>query len=135
MIFEELKYVYNGTADYEKDKRFYMEHLGATLVWEFSRFGTQVCALKLGNLNHQILMAGHLRADQQINIYRTGDLQKALQQLKKRGLVFSSGKFGIPDGNCILFKDFSGKESGIYEQTKPDSFLKEEYLRQQTAQE
>lgn len=134
MIFEELKYIYNGTANYEKDKSFFIDNLNGELIWEFSRFGTKVCAFKLDNVNHQILIAAHLKSDVQIQIFRTENLANAIKLLRENGLGFTSGTFGIPDGNCIQFQDYSGKEYGIYEKNKPDNFLRNEYLRQQNEQ-
>ena len=131
MIFEELKYIYNGTVNYEKDKSFYIDNLNGELIWEFSRFGTTVCALKLDNVNHQILIADHLKSDEQIQIFRTENLATAIKILEENGLQFTSDTFGIPDGNCIQFQDFSGKKYGIYEKNKTDEFLRNEYLRQQ----
>ena len=131
MIFEELKYIYKGTVNYEKDKSFYIDILNGELIWEFSRFGTKVCALKLDNLNHQILIADHLKSDEQIQIFRTENLATAIKILGENGLQFTSDTFGIPDGNCIRFQDFSGKKYGIYEKTKTDEFLINEYLRRQ----
>ena len=131
MIFEELKYIYKGVTDYQKDKEFYLNMLKATLVWEFSRFGVRVAALKLGPSQHLTLIADHLKPDVQILIYRTENLAKSIKALNDRGLKFSGGTFQIPDGTCILFQDLSGSKYGIYQQDKPDSFLVEEYLRQQ----
>ena len=131
MIFEELKYIYKGTSGCEKDKEFYANILGAVLIWEFKRFGTSVAAFKLGNCNHLLLIADHLDAYENIPIYRTDDLEKSVQELENKGLSFKSSKFGIPDGNCILFEDNTANKYGIYEQAKDDEYLVNEYERQQ----
>ncbi|WP_167343099.1 VOC family protein [Nonlabens sp. SY33080] len=132
MIFEELKYIYKGTSDYNSEKSFFQNDLEAELIWEFERFGTKVCAIKLGNANHSILIANHLESYKQIHIYRTDNLTESIEKLKKNGVELSSEPFGIPDGQCVLFKDVSGKEYGVYQKTKDDDYLKNEYLRQQS---
>ena len=134
MVFEELRYIYKGTSDYEANKQFYIEILGASLVWEFRRFGTSVVAFRLGDCKHLILIAEHLKGHQSILIYRTSDIEQAITQLKSNGLSFRSSTFGIPDGNCILFEDNSRTKYGIYEKTKDDAYLVDEYNRQQREQ-
>lgn len=131
MIFEELKYIYKGTCDFEKEKEFYSRTLGAELIWEFSRFSAKVVALKLGNSDPLTVLADHLPSDKQIFIYRTENLGKAIELLRSNGLEILGDPFGIPDGSCIRFKDESGTQYGIYEKTRPDSFLINEYARQQ----
>ncbi len=131
MIFKELKYLYKGTSDYQKDREFYLKVLGAALIWEFVRFGTKVVAFQLGTSNHLTLIADHLAPNKQILIYRAENLIEAMEILKSRGLKFTGSTFEIPDGTCVRFEDESSTQYGLYEKAKPDLFLTEEYHRQQ----
>lgn len=132
MNFEELKYIYTGTDNFEEDKKFYEEILSLKKNWEFHRFGAKVSSYQFQGTETQIVLADHHKAGYRRLIYRVVDLEKSISELIEKGLVFDSNSFGIPDGICINFSDKSGNLYAIYEKKQPDSYLIEEFLRQQS---
>ena len=126
-----LEYVYTGTADFEADRRFYLELISAELIWEFERFGARVAAFALTGTKPWIILADHEPAGYRRLIFAVDSLEKAKRELQGKGLVFTSGVFGIPDGPCINFQDASGNLYAIMEKQKPDEYLVDEYMRQQ----
>lgn len=114
-----LEYLYVGSSDVAKDLAYYTAVLGAIVVWDFSEFGTRVVGLRLFAEGPMVLLAGHRPAPSMLPIFGVEDLGKAEKELKKRGWKPEGPRFGIPDGDCYLFKDPSGNEYAIYEDARP----------------
>ena len=68
----------------------------------------------------QILLAGHLRGDQPILVYRVADYQHALAALRAAGLT-AIRELEIPHGPCVTFRLDGGQRYAIYELTRPDA--------------
>ena len=117
-LFERLAYIYVGTSDYGSDYEFYKNVLGAELIWEFDSFGAEVAAFNLCGEPY-LLIADHVHAPSKRLIYEVKDISSAAKQLKDRGWKSDGGKFEIPDGPCINFKDKSGNEYAILEMVRP----------------
>jgi hypothetical protein len=45
-------------------------------------------------------------------------------------LKFEGEKFGIPNGPCINFEDFSGNKYAIFQDTVSETYLQDEYKKQ-----
>ena len=116
--FTRIAYIYIGTSDYDADRNFYKEILGARLVWEFEEFGAKVAAFDLAGEPY-LLLADHVHAPGKRIIYEVADLKEAEKQLAARGWKSDGGIFEVPDGPCINFKDASGNEYAIIEITRP----------------
>jgi len=132
-----LVYVYVGTSDYKADYDFYMNRLGAELVWEFEEFGAKVAAFNLCG-EPFLLIADHVRAPSKRLIYEVDDIATAANELKKRGWKADGPAFEVPDGPCINFKDRSGNDYALIQMTRPHILekgfqkkLKEIYSSQQ----
>jgi len=117
-VFKRIAYIYVGTSDFEGDMDFYMNVLGARKVWEFKEFGARVAAFDLSGEPY-LLIADHVKAPSKRLIYEVDDLDAASEVLKKRGWKPDGGRFEIPDGPCLNFKDKSGNEYALLEMSRP----------------
>ena len=97
--FKRLVYIYIGTSNFEEDHDFYLNKLGAKLVWEFREFGARVAAFDLCGEPYRLL-ADHVKAPSKRLIYEVEDLDEAVKQLKGRGWGPEGGRFEIPDGRA-----------------------------------
>jgi hypothetical protein len=116
--FKRLVYVYIGTSNFEKDRDFYGKKLGAEMLWDLKDFGARVAAFNLCGEPY-LLIADHVKAPSKRLIYEVEDLDRAAEDLKGRGWKPDGGRFEIPDGPCMNFKDESGNEYAILEMSRP----------------
>jgi catechol 2,3-dioxygenase-like lactoylglutathione lyase family enzyme len=116
--FKRLAYIYIGTSNFDEDHDFYENRLGARLVWEFREFGARVVAFDLCGEPY-LLLADHVKAPSKRLIYEVEDLGEAVKELKGRGWKPEGGRFEIPDGPCMNFKDASGNEYAILQMSRP----------------
>ena len=117
-IFKRLAYIYVGTSNFSEDYKFYKEILGAELVWEFEEFGAKVAAFNLCG-EPFLLIADHVKPPSKRLIYEVDDINNASKKLKAKGWTPDGGKFEIPDGPCLNFKDRSGNEYAILQMIRP----------------
>lgn len=120
-----LEYLYVGSADVAADLAYYVETLGAEVVWDFTDFGTRVAGLRLWEQGPMLLVAGHRPAPSMLPVFAVPDLDAAERDLRARGWAPEGPRFGIPDGDCYLFKDPSGNEMAIYEDSRPRALERE----------
>jgi catechol 2,3-dioxygenase-like lactoylglutathione lyase family enzyme len=116
--FKRLVYIYIGTSNFEKDRDFYAKKLGARLVWDMKGFGARVAAFDLCGEPY-LLIADHVKAPSKRLIYEVEDLDGATRALEGRGWKSDGGRFEIPDGPCINFRDESGNEYAILQMSRP----------------
>lgn len=128
--FKRLIYIYIGSSNYQADYNFYKNVLGADLIWEFEEFGARVAAFNLSGEPY-LLIADHVEAPSKRLIYEVEDIDAAAKELKTRGWKADGGKFEVPDGPCINFKDESGNEYAILEMKRPFVLEKEFGKRKQ----
>jgi predicted enzyme related to lactoylglutathione lyase len=122
--FKRLVYVYIGTSNFEKDRDFYENKLGAKLLWNLKDFGARVAAFDLCGEPY-LLIADHVKAPSKRLIYAVEDLEAAADALKGRGWKAKGGSFEIPDGPCMNFEDASGNEYAILQMSRPHILEKE----------
>jgi predicted enzyme related to lactoylglutathione lyase len=113
-----LVYVYIGTSDFDGDLDFYENKLGGKLLWSLKDFGARVAAFDLCGEPY-LLIADHVKAPSKRLIYEVEDLDEAVRKLKGRGWKPEGGRFEIPDGPCVNFKDASGNEYAILQMSRP----------------
>ena len=101
--------------------------MDARLVWEFKEFGARVAAFDLCGEPY-LLIADHVPAPSKRLIYQVEDLDAAARELKRRGWKPAGGRFEVPDGPCMNFKDRSGNEFAILQMTRPH-LLEKEFLK------
>ncbi|MHB8605163.1 MAG: VOC family protein [Thermoplasmatota archaeon] len=117
--FGALAFLYVGTDDMARDLAYYEDVLGATRVWKFEAFGTEVAALRLDADGPLYLLAEHRHAPSVLPIYRVDSLDATTRTLATRGWKAEGPAFEIPNGPCVLFKDPSGNELAIFEDVRP----------------
>jgi predicted enzyme related to lactoylglutathione lyase len=115
---ETLRFLYVGSSDVERDLEYYLKTLGAVEVWDRTAFGTRVAAVRLSN-GPLVLLAGHREAPSCLPIFEAKDLKKTVAEMKKRGWRSERGPLEIPNGPCYVFKDPSGNELAIFQETRP----------------
>ena len=117
-LFKRIAYIYVGSSDFEADRDYYLNKLGAKKVWEFKEFGAQVASFDLCGEPY-LLLADHVKAPSKRLIFEVGSIKEAAAALKKKGWVSDGGEFEIPDGPCLKFNDPSGNEFAILEMKRP----------------
>ena len=117
-LFKRIAYIYIGTKDFESDKDFYHNVLGAKKVWEFKELAARVAAFDLCGEPY-LLIADHVKGPSKRLIFEVTDLAAASSVLKKRGWTSDGGQFEIPDGPCLNFMDKSGNEYALLELKRP----------------
>jgi catechol 2,3-dioxygenase-like lactoylglutathione lyase family enzyme len=117
-VLKRIAYVYLGTSDFEADRDFYLNVLGARKVWEFKEFGARVAAFDLCGEPY-LLIADHVRAPSKRLIFEVDDIRDASRTLEERGWRSDGERFEVPDGPCINFEDRSGNEYAILEMRRP----------------
>ena len=122
--FKRLAYVYVGTSDFERDLDYYENRLGARLLWNLKGFGARVAAFDLCGEPY-LLLADHVKSPSKRLIYEVEELEEAVKELRRRGWEPDGGRFEIPDGPCIRFKDASGNEYAILQMTRPHALESE----------
>jgi catechol 2,3-dioxygenase-like lactoylglutathione lyase family enzyme len=115
-----LRFLYIGTADFERDLAYYRETLGARLVWHFEHFGAKVAAVSLG-AGPLFLLADHRPAPSCIPVLQVEDLTTVARSLKGRGWRPVGRKFEIPNGPCYRFDDPTGNPYALFEDVRPQA--------------
>lgn len=110
--FGPLHYLYVGSKDTAADVRYYVDKLGAELVWDYKEFGAHVAAVRLG-AGPLFLLADHRPPASVIFIYDVEDLRATRRELEKRGWSAQGEPFEVPDGPVLTFKDPTGNEIGL----------------------
>lgn len=119
--FQNLEYLYVGTAEFERDVAYYRDVLGAPVLWNLEGFGAHVAAFRLGD-GPLFLLADHRPAPSCMPLYSVRDLKGVAATLRKRGWKADGRPFEIPNGPCYAFEDPSGNRLGIFENTRPQPF-------------
>jgi hypothetical protein len=122
--FEQLDYLYVPSGDVAADVRYFVDVLGASLIFAIESMGTRVAMVQLTEAPPQIVLAGHLEGDRPILVYRVPDLDAAVLELEGRGWV-PGHALEIPQGPVRTFAAPSGQRLAIYELSRPgviDSF-------------
>lgn len=121
----ELKYLYVGTQDFERDLAYYRDTVGAEVVWNFREFGARVAALRLG-AGPLFLLADHRPAPTCMLVYAVEEIDPLIRELKKRGWKADAGPFEIPDGPCYTFRDPSGNPLAVFQNDRPNALQRSE---------
>lgn len=113
-----LVYLYVGSADIGRDLAFYLEQLGAELVWRVESGGTEVAAVRLGH-GPLVLLADHRPAPGVLPIWAVADLEGEVERLKSAGWTGPVHRVEVPDGPCLVLADPSGNQVALLEQVRP----------------
>ena len=115
----ELDFLYVPSADVAGDAAYWVNVLGARLVFAIEGMGARVAMLELGSSGPRILLTDHLEDQRTLLIYRVEDLDRTQKDLRSRG--WKRGRsVEIPHGPCVSFATPGGQRVAIYQFTRPE---------------
>ncbi|MDP9072769.1 MAG: hypothetical protein M3N98_01115 [Actinomycetota bacterium] len=114
----ELRFLYVGTADTERDVATWLALPGAELRWRFQHFGADVAAVDLGN-PPVVLLADHRPPGSVLPIYRVDDLDLVRAELVGQGWSLKLGPIGTPEGPACVLQDAGGTEVALLQVDRP----------------
>ena len=117
-LFRELDYLYTPSHDVAADTRFFTKVLGGRLAFAVEGMGARVALIELTGGPPHILLTDHLEGERTIFIYRVDELEKAVGELRKRGLK-AERRLEIPMGPCSSFVTPSGHRVALYQLSRP----------------
>ncbi|MHB8633432.1 MAG: VOC family protein [Thermoplasmatota archaeon] len=118
MAWGRLRFLYVGTQDTARDVAWYVEKAGARKLWHFKEFGAEVAALEVG-AGPLLLLADHRPAGSVLPIWQVDDLKETVRGMMKAGWKPDGPPFEVPNGPCRLFRDPSGTQVCLLEETRP----------------
>src|SRR5690349_18800877 len=116
--FESLDFLYMPSRDVAADVEYFVEVLGAEVVFRIEAFGTRVAMVRLAPTPPRILFAGHLEGDRPVLVFRVADLDRSVAELEGRGWT-AGARFGIPHGPVSEITTPGRHQLAIYELTRP----------------
>jgi hypothetical protein len=116
--FDTLDYLYTPSRDVAADVSWFVDALGARLVFAIESSGTRVAMLELSTGAPRILLADHLEGERPILVHRVADLGATRATLASRGWQ-PERSLEIPVGPCCSYRSHSGHLVAIYERTRP----------------
>lgn len=114
----ELRFLYVGTADIDRDLRFYVDVLAAKLRWRFRAFDSDVAAVEFGD-GPLIVLADHRPAGSVLPIYAIDDLAAAVASLASKSALIDEGPLGTPEGDAIVLGAPSGNQFALLQVDRP----------------
>jgi hypothetical protein len=116
----ELDFLYVPSADVAADAGYWVNVLGANLVFAVDGMGARVAMLELGSSGPRILLTDHLEDKRTVLIYRVKDLDRTMKELQAKG--WKRGRsLEIPHGPCVSFATPGGQRVAIYELARPEA--------------
>jgi hypothetical protein len=116
----DLRFLYIGSADPERDLARWLELPGARLRWRFRHFGADVTAVDLGT-PPLLLIADHRPAGSVLPIYAVDDLDAETTRLVDTGWRLELGPAGTPEGPTSVLVDDSGVHIALLQVDRPDA--------------
>jgi hypothetical protein len=113
-----LDYVYAPSADVAADVHWFVEALGAELVFAIDRSGTRVAMLRVGTSGPAVLLTDHLPDDRPVFIYRVDNLAATTAHVSTGGWT-SERTLELPMGACTTFRAPGGHRLAVYELSRP----------------
>jgi catechol 2,3-dioxygenase-like lactoylglutathione lyase family enzyme len=117
-VFLSLDYLYVPTDDVDESARWYVDELGAELVWKVRGMGTTVACLRVSGDGPAVLLSGHLHGPDPIHVYRVEDYDAALAALRAAGAT-EIHELEIPQGPCASLRAHGGLRLAVYELVRP----------------
>jgi catechol 2,3-dioxygenase-like lactoylglutathione lyase family enzyme len=116
-MFRSLDFLYVPTDDVDTAAAWYVDTLGAALVWKVRAMGTVVAAVQPAGAGPQVLLSGHLRGQRPVLVYRVDDYAEAVEDLRRRGATLH--ELEIPHGPLAVATGPDGQPVGVYELARP----------------
>src|SRR5262245_47646575 len=117
-MFRSLDFVYVPTDDVDAAVRFYVDALGAELVFFIRAMDTTVANVRFAEEGPAILLSGHLHGERPVLIYRVDDYESTVDELKAQG-ARDLVELEIPHGPCASFRAEGGQRYAVYELVRP----------------
>jgi hypothetical protein len=117
-MFDRLDFVYLPSRDVAADVMHFSHRLGAELVFAIEAFSTRVAMVRLDRHPPALLLAEHLEGDQPVLVYRVGDLELAIEELRERGVELGM-RFEIPHGPGAELRSPGPQRVALYQLTRP----------------
>jgi hypothetical protein len=111
---DSLDYIYMPSRDVAADMAWFVEKLGAQVVFAIDGMGARVAMLKMGRAKPPLLLADHVAGDAPALVYRVADLDAAstMDQFVRAGTILQ------------YFYKFSVGAGSSYEYAQSDSNFK-----------
>lgn len=119
-MFESLDFVYMPSRDAAGDLGYFTDSLGGEFVFAIEAFGTRVAMVNMSNGAPSVLLAEHLEGDRPVLVYRVGDLEATITELRGRGAQIGA-RFGIPHGPGVELVMPGPQRIALYELTRPEA--------------
>ena len=118
-MLDSLDYIYMPSRDVAADLGWFVETLGARVVFAIDGMGARVAMLKLGRSKPPLLLADHVEGDAPVLVYRVADLEDARRDLRSRG--WKKGRtLELPMGTALSFTAPGGQRVALFELSRPD---------------
>jgi hypothetical protein len=118
-VMMELRFLYVGSSNTERDVATWLALPGARLRWRFQNFGADVAAVDLG-VRPLVLIADHRPAGTVLPIYAVADLDAAGAELREGGWTLEMGPMESPEGPATVWHDASGAAIALMRIDRPD---------------
>jgi hypothetical protein len=116
----QLRYLYVGSSDTERDLSAWLRLPGASLRWRFRHFGADVAAVDLGS-RPVVLVADHRPPGSVLPIYAVEDLDATVASLDGHGWTLELGPMGTPEGLACVLRDGSGAAIAVLQVDRPEA--------------
>ena len=114
----ELRFLYVGSDDTDRDLSAWSALPGARLRWRFSAFGADVAAVDLGH-PPLVLVADHRPAGTVLPIYAVDELEDTTDAFVAAGWTRRLGPLGTPEGPATVLADPTGTELALLRVDRP----------------
>jgi catechol 2,3-dioxygenase-like lactoylglutathione lyase family enzyme len=118
MAFESLDYLYTPSRDVAADVRYFVDVLGARLVFAIDAMGTRVAMVELTDGPPHVVLNDHVEGDRPILVYRVADLRETTADLTTHGWT-AEHSLEIPQGPVTTFRTPGGQRLAVYELARP----------------
>ncbi len=117
-MFDSLDYIYMPSRDVAADVEWFVEKLGANVVFAIDGMGARVAMLKMGRSKPPLLLADHVDGDAPVLVYRVASLDEARAEVRKRG--WKKGRMlELPMGPALSFSAPGGQRIALFELSRP----------------
>ena len=115
----ELDFLYVPSADVAADATYWVDVLGARVLFAVEGMGARVAMLELGSTGPRVLLTDHLEDQRTVLIYRVEDIERTQKELRAKG--WKRGRsLEIPHGPCISFATPGGQRVAVYQLSRPE---------------
>lgn len=121
LLARELRYLYVGTDNVERDARLFGEALGGQLLGLVNHMGTSVAAVEVGQ-GPLVLFADHRPSGSVIPIWVVESIEDAESSLLAAEPEIDLSSVELPDGPCLLVDIPSGARFALIEIVRPGAF-------------